>query len=119
MSEISPIDRLRHMLDAARKAAQFVQGKTRADLDRDEMLMLALVRLLEVIGEAATGVTDDIRQRTSQIPWREISGTRHRLVHGYFDVDLDIVWEIVTHDLPSLIAELERFFSTSSENQHG
>ena len=108
MSEISPVDRLQHMLDAARKAGEFVQGKTRADLDRDDMLMLALVRLLEVVGEAATGVPDDLRQRAPKIPWKEIAGTRNRLIHGYFDVDADIVWEIVTHDLPSLIAELEQ-----------
>lgn len=109
MSEIDPITRLHHMLDAARKAGQFAQGRTRADLDADEMFALALVRLLEVIGEAANAVTDDIRKRAPQIPWQEIAGTRNRLVHGYFDVDLDIVWEIVTRDLPPLIADLERF----------
>ena len=112
MSEISPVDRLHHMLDAARKARQFTQGKTRVDLDRDDMLMLALVRLLEVVGEAATSVPDDVRQRAPKIPWKEIAGTRNRLVHGYFDVDADIVWEIVTRDLPPLITELERLVST-------
>ena len=96
MSTIDPVARLHHMLDAARKARQFTQGRTRADLDTDEMFALAFVRLLEVIGEAANAVTDEIRKRAPQIPWKEIGGTRNRLVHGYFDVDLDIVWEIVT-----------------------
>ena len=111
MSEIDPVTRLRHMLDAARKARQFAQGRTRTDLETDEMVALALVRLLEVIGEAASAVTEDIRKRAPQIPWKEIAGTRNRLVHGYFDVDLDIVWEIVTADLPPLITALERLIS--------
>ena len=111
MSTIDPLVRPHHMLDAARKARQFTQGRTRADLDTDEMFALALVRLLEVIGEAANAVTEDIRNRAPQIPWKEIAGTRNRLVHGYFDVDLDIVWEIVTADLPPLITALERLIS--------
>lgn len=111
MSEIDPITRLHHMLDAARKATQFAQGRTRADLETNEVLALALVRLLEVVGEAANAVTEDIRKRAPQIPWKEIAGTRNRLAHGYFDVDLDIVWEIVTHDLPPLIAALEQLVS--------
>ena len=111
MSEIDPITRLHHMLDAARKAAQFAQGRTRADVETDEMLALALVRLLEVVDEAANAVTEDIRKRSPQIPWKEIAGTRNRLAHGYFDVDLDIVWEIVEKDLPSLIGQLERLIS--------
>ena len=75
------------------------------------MVALALVRLLEVIGEAASAVTEDIRKRAPQIPWKETAWTRNRLVHGYFDVDLDIVWEIVTADLPPLITALERLVS--------
>jgi uncharacterized protein with HEPN domain len=100
--------RLRHMLDAVRKAMEFTQGHTRATLDTDEMLELALIRLLEIIGEAAKSVSQDCRQNYPEIPWKQIAGTRDRLVHGYFDVDLDIVWEIVTADLPPLISQLEK-----------
>ena len=71
------------------------------------MLALAVVRLLEVLGEAARAVSEATRQRASQVPWALIAGTRNRLAHGYFDVDLDIVWEIITVDLPLLIAALE------------
>ena len=99
---------LRHMLDAARKAVAYSRGRGRADLDADELLALALVRLLEVLGEAAKGVSSEFRGRHPQIPWKDVTGTRDRLIHGYFDVDLEIVWAIVTSDLPPLIASLEK-----------
>ena len=103
--------RLQHMLDAALKARQFTAGRTRADLDSDEMLMLSLTRLLEILGEAAKAVPDDIKQQRSDIPWQQISGTRNRLIHGYYHVDLDIVWAIVTQDLPPLIEALQELLS--------
>ena len=103
--------RLRHMLDAVHKAIAFVQGRKRADLENDEKLMLALVRLLEIIGEAARGVSSDVRERYPQIAWKDIIGTRDRLIHGYFDVDLDIVWQIVRVDLPKLEDELVKIVS--------
>lgn len=99
--------RLRHMLDAARKAASFVDGKRRNDLE-DELLSLALVRLLEIIGEAAKSVSEETKRRHPDVPWRLMAGTRDRLIHGYFDVDLDIVWAILTEDLPPLIDKLEQ-----------
>lgn len=108
MSKHEDAVRLRHMLDAARKATMFTQGRTRQDLDTDEQAALAIVRLLEIIGEAARGLSQDFRQSHSDIPWKDIIGTRDRLIHGYFDVDLDIVWQIVTADLPQLILEWER-----------
>lgn len=105
--------RLRHMLDAAQKARQFVAGRTRAEIERDEPLTLALVRLLEILGEAAKSVSPETRQHCPKIPWKEIGGTRDRLIHGYFDVDWTILWEILTADLPPLITELERALAAS------
>jgi len=102
---------LRHMLDAARKGRDFIKWRSRADLDSDEMLALAVIRLLEVIGEAARGLSEDFRNRNPEIPWKQIAGARDRLIHGYFDVDLDIIWGILTSDLPSLITELEKILS--------
>ena len=112
MSKNEDTVRLQHMSDAAKKVAAFLQGRSRSDLDSDEKLMLALLRLLEVIGEAAKSVSADFRQRHPKIAWKEIAGTRDRLIHGYFDVDLDIVWQIVTRDLPPLISELDRVIPT-------
>ena len=100
--------RLRHMLDYARKAVAFSQGRSRVDLDDDELLALALARLLEVIGEAAKSVSAEKRAQSTDIPWREITGTRDRLIHSYPDVNLDIVWQTVTEDLPRLISALEK-----------
>ena len=96
------------MLEHAREAAALVQGKTREELDDDRVRTLALVRLLEIIGEAAWRVPDQIRSASPAIPWGEIIGLRNRLIHGYDAVDLDILWQILQHDVPSLIAELER-----------
>jgi len=111
MSKADDIVRLRHMLDAARKAVELTENSERSDLDKDEKLALALVRLLEVLGEAAKNVSNQCRQKYSQIPWRQIAGTRDLLIHGYFDVDLDVVWKIISSDLPSLVRQLEKALS--------
>jgi uncharacterized protein with HEPN domain len=99
--------RLRHMLDAAEDALNFVTGKKREDLDKDRMLALALVRSIEIIGEAGARVSAEGRAEVPQIPWMEIVAMRNRLIHAYFDVDLDIVWETVRNDLPPLVATLK------------
>lgn len=99
--------RLQHMLDAARKAVQFTERRQRQDLTEDDMLALATVRLIEILGEAAKHVSPSTRDRAPHIPWRQIAGTRDRLSHAYFDVDLDVIWDIVRTDLPRLIPELE------------
>ena len=99
--------RLGHILDAARKAVGFVEGRSRRELDTDSMLALALVRLLEVIGEAARAVSPEFCASHPIVPWKKMCGMRDRLVHGYFDVNLDVVWETVTKDLPPLIAAVE------------
>ena len=100
--------RIRHMLDFAQKAVQFNKGRSRADLDSNEMLAMATIHLIEVIGEASRTVSEALQQKYPEIPWGLISGTRNRLAHGYVDVDLDIIWTIVTKDLPPLIKQLKR-----------
>lgn len=94
--------RLMHMLDATEKATILTAGKTKTDLETDELLSLAIVRLLEIMGEAAKSVSEGVRGDWPSVPWKQIAGTRDRLIHGYFNVDLDIVWSIVTQDLPAL-----------------
>lgn len=100
--------RLRHMLDSAREAVYFTQNKARSSLDTDRKLVLALVKSIEIIGEAAANVTKECRKDFPQIPWLNIIGMRNRLIHAYFDINLDIVWKTVTEDLPPLIIELEK-----------
>jgi len=99
------------MLDHAREAASLVKGKKRQDLDADRVLQLALVRLVEIVGEAAGRVSKDFQSKHPQIPWAQIVGTRNRLIHGYDIIDLDILWQTTTEDLPALIAELTRVVS--------
>ena len=101
------VGRVDDMLDAAQKAVLFARGNTRVDLDKNEVLALALVRLLEIVGEAAKYIPDSIKSTHPEVPWREIAATRNRLIHGYFSVDLDIVWAIIENDLPPLIMQLE------------
>jgi len=99
--------RIRHILDASKEAVEFAKSCTRADFDADRKLNLSLVRLLEVIGEAARGLSDTFRTENPELPWKKMVGMRDRLIHGYYDVDLDVVWETVTEDLPRLIVKLE------------
>jgi uncharacterized protein with HEPN domain len=100
--------RLRHMLDAAEEASGFAQGRARADLDSDRMLVLALVKDIEIIGEAAYQISPVTREQLPEIPWEDIIGMRHRLVHAYFAVNLDILWGTVEKDLPPLVATLNK-----------
>jgi uncharacterized protein with HEPN domain len=104
--------RVRHMLDAAVKLRRYTAGRTRADLDTDELLGLAVVRLLEILGEAARRVSEEARAQHPTIPWRQMAGTRDRLVHGYDQVDMDIVWTILADELPRLIPQLERLLGS-------
>jgi uncharacterized protein with HEPN domain len=100
--------RLRHMLDAAHEAVAFVQDETRESLDEDRKLLLALVKAIEIIGEAASKVSESCQATYSQIPWPQIIGMRNRLIHAYFDIDHETVWQTIQDDLPPLIVELEK-----------
>lgn len=104
--------RIQHMLHAACKAIAFTRNRQRIDLDRDEMLALAVVRLIEILGEATKNVSETTRNRTREIPWRQIAGTRDRLSYAYFEVNLDIIWDIATRDLPAIVSQLETLLET-------
>jgi uncharacterized protein with HEPN domain len=97
-----------HMLDTARKATEKIRGLTRAEYDADEDLRMALTHLIQTIGEAARGVSAEYQRGHASVPWRQIIGMRHKVVHDYLHVDYDLVWDVVTADLPRLVAELER-----------
>jgi uncharacterized protein with HEPN domain len=111
MSKHEPTVTLRHILDHAREAYAFVQGRARADLDHDRQLNLSVLRLLEIMGEAASRVPPDVRARHQHIQWTQIVGLRNRLIHAYDFVDLDIIWRTLTIDLPVLIGDLERILA--------
>jgi uncharacterized protein with HEPN domain len=99
---------LSHMLETARKAVVKVRGVSREVYDEDENLRLALAHLVQILGEAARHITSETQEAHLEIPWREIIGMRHKIVHDYMNLDEDVLWEVVTHDLPSLITALEQ-----------
>lgn len=104
--------RVRHMLDAAQETLGFIRGKKRSELDRNRMLTLSLIKEIEMIGEAANKVSESFRKKHASIPWQAIVDTRNHLIHGYFDVDLDILWTTVSKDLPGLVRELKKILSS-------
>ena len=104
--------RLQHMLDHSREAVSMIEGKEKMDLKRERMLELSLVRLVEIVGEAAARVSDEGRGKYSTIPWAQVVGMRNRLIHGYDQVDLNILWDTIEIDLPPLIKGLERILES-------
>ncbi len=112
MSEREPTVALRHMLDAARRAIEIARPLTRERFRSEAVEVLALTRLVEILGEAARRLPVAFREAHPAIPWREITGTRDRLIHGYDQVDLDILWTIVRQQLPLLASQLEAILKT-------
>lgn len=106
MTPPEDVVRIRHLQEAAQKAIGFSQGRTRQSLDDDELLRLALTKLIEIVGEAAKQVTEVTRQAHPSVPWSAAARMRDRLIHHYFDIDLDVLWATVTEDLPRLLREL-------------
>jgi len=95
------------MLLAARKAQAFTVGVTQDQFEHDEILQNAVIRVIQIIGEAASKVSDEFRQAHPEIPWHGIIGMRHRLVHDYLHIDLIRVWQVVEKDIPALVPLLE------------
>jgi len=94
--------RLQHLANALNSAIRFARGRERDDLDTDEMLLFALVRAIEIAGEAASQVTAKTRTQLPDLPWASIIGMRNRLVHAYFDINRDILWTTVAEAAPPL-----------------
>lgn len=102
------IIRIKHMLDAACEASQFTGERSRDSFGQDRMLMLAIVKELEIIGEAAAKISMATQNLHPDIPWQDIIGMRHRLVHAYFDIDEEVVWKTIKEDIPQLMILLTK-----------
>ncbi|MCH8164851.1 MAG: DUF86 domain-containing protein [Planctomycetes bacterium] len=100
--------RMRHMLEAAQEAMSFTAKRTRDDLDSDRKLVLALIKCIEIIGEPASHVSPTTRAKQSHLDWPDVVGMRNRLIHMYYDVNLDVVWSTVCNDLPPLVQQLKK-----------
>ena len=107
MPQNESIVRIQHMLDYAREAVELAHGRTRADLDSDRLFSLALVRLMEVVGEAASKVDAEFRALHPQVDWPGIVSLRNRLIHNYYNINFNLFWSIVQDNAPALIAQLE------------
>lgn len=99
-------DRLRHLREAAEKAVAYGAERTRRDLDSDELLRLALTKLVEIVGEAAKSISPQTRASYPTVPWGAAARMRDRLAHHYFDIDLDVLWQTVREDLPRMLSLL-------------
>ena len=102
---------IRHMLDSAGEILEFCRGRERDHLKEDRMLALSITKSIEIIGEAASKVGSETREAHPGIPWSDIVGMRNRLIHAYFDIDLDRVWDTVIDDIPTLVEQLTPLIS--------
>jgi uncharacterized protein with HEPN domain len=99
----SDLVRIRHIVDAIEESLGFIKDLSRNDLEKDRKLALALVKEIEVIGEAASKISNNFSKKNNMIPWDIMVATKNRLVHGYFDIDYDTVWSTLEKDLPSIL----------------
>lgn len=101
------------MIEAATEALAFMDGRSRDDMDRSKQFQYALIHAVQITLEAAYQVSKTTRERSSEIPWAQIVGMRHRVIHAYAETDLDVIWNTTRDDFPSLIAALERLLAGS------
>jgi uncharacterized protein with HEPN domain len=107
--------RIRHIIDACDEIENFISGNDLDSFSNDRKLHLSIVQLVLVIGEAASGVSDETKEQMPKIPWSDIIGMRNRLIHGYYDIDLEIVWKTATVEVPELRSLLEGYISILDE----
>ncbi len=108
MSQHDPLLRVRHMLDYSREAVELLGNRSLEELQSNRVLQLALVQLIEIVGEAGSRVPEDVRQANPELPWKQAIGMRHRLIHGYEFIDYEVIFDTVQDSLPPLIAQLEK-----------
>jgi len=111
-----PAERVRDILDAI-AAIERHAGCAKASFERDELLQTWFLRHLQIIGEAARATSEDVRALAPEVPWRQIAGMRNVLVHGYFEIDTDLVWDAATRDAPALKSSMERLLAALEEGK--
>ena len=109
--EKKDLNRLSHMLDAAKTILEHIKNKKQSDLEKNRLLLGGIIRELMLIGEAANAISPQTKAQVPSIPWKEIIGMRNQLIHAYFEVSHKIVWMTVTEDIPKLVSLLESMFN--------
>ena len=108
-------ERIRHMIDAIRMALDHAEGQTFESITRSQPLQQLFIRSLEILGEAAARVSEPYRHQHPEIPWRSMISIRNRLIHGYFEIELSIVWTTITDDLPEILGPIEALLRDHNE----
>ena len=111
--------RLEHMLGAIDNVAQFLDGKTYDDLQSDKMLFFAVVKNIEIVGEAANYITKELQEQHPEVAWRDVISMRHVLVHGYYQINAMIAWKTATENLPALRVQIDSILKSlcTADNQ--
>jgi uncharacterized protein with HEPN domain len=113
------LDYLQDMLDNAKRALQFIAGMEYKAFEKDEKTVYAVIRAVEIIGEAAKNVPPEVQKKYPNVPWRDISGMRDKLVHRYFGVNMEVVWQTVNEDLPFIIDVIANMIEKESRAKEG
>lgn len=100
--------RLQHIIEEAKTACGFVQGCSFEDFVKDEKTVRAVIRSIEIIGEAASKISNELKNTHNEVPWGKIIGMRNRLIHVYFDIDYDVIWQTVYKNIPELIEIMQK-----------
>ncbi len=108
------LTRLRHMIESSEEALHFAKNRQREDLDQDRMLTLALIKAIETVGEAASKLSPEFLAQHPEFPWSSIVGMRHKLIHAYFEVNLDMVWHTTVNELLPLIEAVKEIIASEA-----